>query len=305
VESVGPGLWWSWLDRDLSLVGTALLKAGDLVNVFVEQTVALIPSLATHLNPGVGIKPNFEMARNFRPIFHVNKSPDSPTDDFLKSIVAKSLNIPEDDIIDYDVSLMPNGKATICIENDLISSYRASVLAPAIVGLDSFVASKNPERGLNCFIAFDESASAGPKSSFLREILERIGCDSSFYRRSLLICNHNVANVNTLFMDSTNLGSGCLYLWDKGGVNWISYEGLGKLKGAAQRGGVELKQIVVDKLYSGQGMVGLVNEKLGISAVHVGIPVMGWRSVRELISWQDVVKLRKLVDVLYQDDVLR
>ncbi|XP_077235795.1 Zn-dependent exopeptidases superfamily protein isoform X2 [Tasmannia lanceolata] len=67
VQTYGAGLWHTWFDRDLSVAGRAILKAGDgsFIHklVKVKKPLLRVPTLAIHLDRSVntdGFKPNLE-----------------------------------------------------------------------------------------------------------------------------------------------------------------------------------------------------------------------------------------------------
>ncbi|XP_028553346.1 probable aspartyl aminopeptidase isoform X2 [Dendrobium catenatum] len=67
VQTYGAGLWHTWFDRDLSVAGRVILKAGDgsftHTLVKVKRPILRVPTLAIHLDRSVntdGFKPNLE-----------------------------------------------------------------------------------------------------------------------------------------------------------------------------------------------------------------------------------------------------
>ena len=185
VDFVGDGVWWSWIDRDLTVAGVAVVK-GQRKLVNLKKTVCMIPSLAVHLRPGSGLKGKFEKDQ-FKPIFSL-KDEGEECDTVLR-LVAENLGCAKEDVTDFELYLVPADKAEfVGFEKNMIFGYQIGALAGSVLGLDAFLKAGKPASGLNCFVSLrgvDAQGMGGVR--FFGNVLKRLGLPQTFYGRSLLV----------------------------------------------------------------------------------------------------------------------
>jgi aspartyl aminopeptidase len=118
-QPYGGGLWHTWFDRDLGIAGCVIVKSldGSIESrlVRIDKPIARIPTLAIHLTAGTErehFSPNLQehakalltMEKGF-----VNLKNDSKTNTrfhpYLLQLVAKSINVEVDSIIDMELQL--------------------------------------------------------------------------------------------------------------------------------------------------------------------------------------------------------
>lgn len=214
VETYGGGLWYTWLDRDLSVAGRAVVaKPGGGFEsrlVRIDRPILKIPSLAIHLNREVntqGLKLNAE--DHLAPILcstakaelegsnaavkssgpEIAGTGDATTrhHPLLVNILAKELSVRPGDIYDFDLSLYDTQPAAIggALEEHIYSP-RLDNLMMSYVSFEAFVqankAAENPLEGdssIRIAAAFDHEECGsdsvpGAGSSFLEDLLKRL-----------------------------------------------------------------------------------------------------------------------------------
>jgi aspartyl aminopeptidase len=148
VVGYGGGIWHSWFDRDLTVVGRALVKdARGVVSprlVNVQKAIARIPTLAIHLSQDderTAFKPNLQ--NHFPPLLatKIKEALWKPAPEagaaapaagcaarhtpLLMSIVAKSVGCAPEDIVDFELQLgdtQPSAVMGAC--DEFVSSGR-------------------------------------------------------------------------------------------------------------------------------------------------------------------------------------
>ena len=185
VSPHGEALWFSWLDKDIGLAGNVFTNDGTkLVNI---SPVGIIPSLAAHINSGVGSKPNFDIKENFNPVLNLVQ-PDHSTD--LIHILSNHLNIPPESILNYSLSVTDAQPPSLLgADKAFISGHRISVLSTALPTLNSFLRVK-PSKGTVIL-----SITSTPNSKFLHRVLKTVLTPSVYQ--------------NTLFINATNGRAKC------------------------------------------------------------------------------------------------
>ena len=175
VEGYGGMLCASWMDRPLSVAGRVAVRSGDRISlrlVDLKKPVAIMPSVAIHMNREANEKAHFDAASDMQPLFRdVNGSaPD------YASMIAEELQIKKEDILSSDLFLY-NPQPGICW-GDYVSSPRLDDLQCVYACLEGFLtAGKGKGAGIYCLFDNEEVGSRtkqGAESTFLFDVLERI-----------------------------------------------------------------------------------------------------------------------------------
>ncbi|OAY77622.1 probable aspartyl aminopeptidase isoform X1 [Ananas comosus] len=182
VQTYGGGLWHTWFDRDLSLAGRVILKAGDgsfmhkLVKV--RRPLLRVPTLAIHLDRSVnseGFKPNLE--NHLIPLLATKledaqtksedkvslaNSPKIAHHALLLKVLAEELKCNADEIVGMELNVCDTQPS--CLgggNNEFIFSGRLDNLASSYCALRSLVDScKSPgdlsnEKAIRMIALFD------------------------------------------------------------------------------------------------------------------------------------------------------
>lgn len=193
VEPYGGMIDYTWFDRPLYIAGRLLVRSGSRVEsklVETEGPVALIPSLAVHLNRGVndGFAP--DRARDVRPVVTAGALDAKG----LMNALAASAGVAADDIVAADLYLVNLDAPRIWgAARELVSAPRLDDLMCAHAALEGFLGVSSPS-SINVYALFDNeevgsNTKQGAMSTLLKDTLSRItaalGRDEEDYRRAL------------------------------------------------------------------------------------------------------------------------
>lgn len=230
VEAYGGAIDYTWFDRPLAVAGRVMVRNGSRVEsrlVATSEPVALIPSLAHHLQRGVneGFAPN--RAIDLCPLFSQGSAggqeeQGSVSSAFLE-LVAREAGVDADQILGHDLYLV-NLQAP-CIwgpAREFVSAPKLDDLMCAFTSLKAFVASENA-RSVTVFCCFDNEevgsgTKQGAKSTLLADTLQRLsaslGASAEDYRRalakSMLVSCDNAQAVHPAHPEKYDAGNRCL-----------------------------------------------------------------------------------------------
>ena len=199
VEAYGGMIDYTWFDRPLSLAGRVLVRgegdeAGRIESLLVslDRDVALIPSLAIHLDRGMNANFSPNRAVDLCPLFSAG---DLGAGSVLQ-LVADELGVAPERILGHDLFLVNRQAPRVWgAAHEFVSSPKLDDLMCAFTALKGFLAgAPGNEAAVSVYTCFDnEEVGSGTKqgamSTFLRDTLARIngalgGTDES-YRRAL------------------------------------------------------------------------------------------------------------------------
>ncbi len=193
VEAYGGMIDYTWFDRPLSLAGRVLVREGSRIEsrlLALDEDVALIPSLAIHLDRSVndGFAPN--RAVDLCPLVSAGELAPGALDDLL----ARSLGVEAEDVLARDLFLYSRQKGTIWgAAGEFVSSPKLDDLMCAFASLKAFLAARN-DACVNVWCCFDNeevgsNTKQGAMSTLLRDTLARLvralGMTGEDYHRAL------------------------------------------------------------------------------------------------------------------------
>ncbi len=177
VEKYGGMLCASWMDRPLSIAGVIGVRDGDgirMQSVVVDRDLAVIPSVAIHMNRNANDGAVYNPAVDMQPIFGSAES-QVTVDDLL----AEAAGVSPMDILSRQVWLYLREKPTVYgAEREFIGAARLDDLMCVSASLDAFIASE-PSAAMPVFALFDNeevgsATTAGADSDLLASTLDRI-----------------------------------------------------------------------------------------------------------------------------------
>lgn len=193
VEAYGGMIDYTWFDRPLSLAGRVLVRTGARVEsrlFSLDRDVAIIPSLAIHMNRDVNSAFAPNRARDLCPLISAGALPAGSLD----QMVADELGVNVADVLARDLFLVNRQRSCVWgAANEFVSAPKLDDLACAYTSLEAMLAQNN-ERDVSVYVCFDnEEVGSGTKqgamSTFLRDTLARVneglGFDDEGYRRAL------------------------------------------------------------------------------------------------------------------------
>ncbi len=313
VEVYGGVLLAPWFDRDLSLAGRVsyLTQDGKLASALVdfEKPVAIIPSLAIHLDRDVNSNRSINAQTQLPPVLMVVRENDQT--DFralLREQLHKQHGIEIREILDYEISCYDaQPPALVGIAEEFIASARIDNLLSCFVAVRALINantdSANGERSAMVMCSDHEevgSASvAGAQGTLLQAVLRRIAgsCDERYARmidKSLLISCDNAHGIHPNFADKHDANHGPLL--NRGPVIKINAnqryatnsETAAYFRQLCAKAGVPVQSFVVrSDMACGSTIGPIVATETGISTVDVGVPQWAMHSIRETAGSRD------------------
>ena len=142
VEPYGGMIQRSWLDRPLSVAGRALVRRNGRLEtalVNIDRDLAIIPSVAIHMDRDVNKSGALNAAVDLQPLF-------TQGDVTLRTLAAAELHVEESDLLDTELFLYPRMKAVrLGADGEFIASPRLDDLQCVFALLQGFLAAGDSE----------------------------------------------------------------------------------------------------------------------------------------------------------------
>jgi len=312
VEPYGGVLLNPWFDRDLSLAGrVSYLDSNDTIKdtlINVDKAIAIIPSLAIHLDEKANKDRTVNKQTDISPILTTNE--DFEFDEFLKWQLDKIGIKDVKELYASELSFYDTQKASLTgLNDDFIASARLDNLLSCYVGMLSICSIDEDKPML--FIASDHEevgseSTSGASGSFLENTLRRMFSDYEEYmqviRSSVLISADNAHAIHPNY-PSKHDKNHAPYI-NKGSVLKVNanqrYASNSKTISRFMNVASAIKEpyqtfVTRSDMGCGSTIGPLTATRLGIETLDVGLPTFAMHSVRELCGCDDAHSLYNII----------
>ncbi len=327
VEPYGGMILSTWFDRPLSIAGRVVLKGEDVftpktTTIDFKRPLAIIPNLAIHLNRTVNEGHKYSKQKEMMPLVSLIGE-DFNEKGYITSLVSKELDVPQDEILDYELFLYEAGRGCfVGAEEELLSAGRLDDLMMVYNSLQAFIdyANNDKLKGIKVLHLPDNEevgsrTGQGADSELLRDVLRRIcltlfKTDESFYsmcEKSVFMSAdlaHGLHPNYTEKHDPTNhpkLNKGVCLKYSANQKYSTTSVGAGIFDGLCREAGIEYQKFVNHSDVVGGSTIGaMVASQFNIPVIDFGVVVLGMHSTRELASVKDIYDCYKLFYKFYQ-----
>lgn len=323
VEVYGGVLLNPWFDRDLSMAGRVSFRdeTGNLRSSLIDfrEPIAVIPSLAIHLDRGVNDNRSINAQKDIVPIILQLAADELRSPDF-RALLATQLRAqyPEQsiaDVLDYEISLYDTqAPAIVGMQNDFIASARLDNLLSCYVGLRALLEADTQVSSILVCTDHEEVGSAsscGAKGPMLQQFLERLlpNVDERVrvIDRSLMISADAAHGIHPNFSDRHDENHGPLL--NRGPVIKVNAnqryattsESSALFRLLCEQVDVPVQAFVArTDMGCGSTIGPVVASEVGVKTLDVGVPLFAMHSIRELVGSQDVLYFYQVLREFYR-----
>lgn len=312
VERYGGMIMYSWLDRPLSLAGRVLVRCEGGVEerlVNIDRDLAVIPSVAIHLNRGVNDGYKF-----------------NPATDMLPLLCSESVSFREileseagGEVISHDLFLYNRDEPrSVGAKDELVLSPRIDDLASVFASLEGFLAASDTS-SVPVLAVFDNEevgseTKQGAASDMLIHTLFSIGGDNyrSMLDGSLML---SADNAHALHPNHPELSDKPNALLLGGGVA-VKYNANQRystdgLSAALFETLCERARVKTQNYYNradlpgGSTLGSIANTTVGLPTVDIGVPQLAMHSACECAALSDIVDMKNVMCTLFSSSIVK
>lgn len=319
VEKYGGMIYYSWLDRPLSVAGRVLVKTPEgmesaLVNI--DRDLLTVPSLAIHLNRGVNDGAKFNPAKDLLPLYAMN----GQKGDLVASVAAQ-LGVRSESILAHDLFLYnreegrrvgKEGEFILCPRLDDLGCVYSSTVAFLGAGASHAVpvlaVFDNEEVG--------SETKQGAASTFLRDTLFRIsGSDAALsvaLENSFMVSADNAhakhpASPEMSDPDNAPVLNGGVVIKYNANQRYAT-DGFSDalFRTICERAGVKVQSYCNRADLPGGSTLGSIsNTRVSVPTVDIGLPQLAMHSANETAGADDVDSMVRALTEFYSSSLMK
>ena len=315
VEKYGGMIYYSWFDRPLSLAGRVVLKTDGGIEtrlVNIDRDLAVIPSVAIHMNRAVNDGYKFNPAQDLLPLVGSLE-----TKGAVMKAVAEAADVCEADIISHDLFLYNRDSGRVFgVNNEYIISPRIDNLECVFASAKAFVSSKD-SASIPVLAVFDNEevgseTKQGAASTFFYDVLYRIAADSLLLKlkNSFMVSADNAHAKHPNhpeLADADNapmLNGGIVIKWNANQRYATDGVSAALFKSICDRCGAKTQSFYTRAdMMSGSTLGSISNTKVSIPTVDIGLAQLAMHSASEQTGVDDIYEMVKALTEFYGTSV--
>ncbi len=321
VEMYGGMNQKSWFDRPLGVAGKMIVKGEDtfMPNTILyksESPLAIIPSLAIHMDREVNKKGELDVAKELVPLISLQEDVD-----FLQRI-AEELQIAREDILDYDLFLYNMEQPVLCgLDRSLLVSPKLDNLTSVAALVSGLLqCEKVPDNTVDMMVVFDHEevgsrTEQGADSELLSMLLEKIGRTFGGTKDGMLaaarqsfLLSMDVAHAHHPNYEEKSDAVNKAYL----GCGFSLKRSIGRKYGTTAESGAVVKAIcekeqipytiAINKtgIPGGSTLGPIVTSHIPFPCADVGMPILAMHSATEVGAVKDYEALRTFAKAFFE-----
>lgn len=319
VEKYGGMIYYSWLDRPLSVAGRVLVRTPEgmeSILVDIDRDLLTIPSLAIHMNRGVNDGAKFNPAKDLLPLYTMG----GQKGDLVGEVAAK-LGVMSENILSHDLFLYNRDEGKrIGKSGEFILCPRLDDLGCVYSSTAAFLAADN-SHAVPVLAVFDNEevgseTKQGAASTFLRDTLLRIsGSDAALavaLENSFMVSADNAHAKHPAYPEMSDPDNAPLL---NGGVV-IKYNASQRyatdgfsdafFRTVCERAGAKVQSYCNRADLPGGSTLGSIsNTRVSVPTVDIGLPQLAMHSANETAGADDVEAMVKALTAFYSTSMLK
>jgi len=318
VEVYGGALLNPWFDRDLSIAGRLVYRDADQylkqTAVDFKEPVAMIPSLAIHLDREANSGRTVNAQKHIPPVLMLAPQADAKTD--FRALLAEKFLPAKSEVLDFELCFYDTQPAAMVgLKQEFLASARLDNLLSCYVATQALLAADGTNTSLMVCNDHEEVGSVsaiGADGPFLEAVVERIvqaeGSSSlnSVADKSLMISCDNAHAAHPNFADMHDVAH--MPLLNGGPVIKVNVKqryATTSVTSALFRELCDQVDVPVQTFVSrsdlgcGSTIGPITSSRLGIPTLDVGIPQLAMHSCRELTGSLDPERLTSVLEAFF------
>ncbi|ROS04701.1 aspartyl aminopeptidase [Sinobacterium caligoides] len=325
VEVYGGALLNPWFDRDLSLAGRASLtnSEGRLISVMVDfkRAIAVIPSLAIHLDRDANSKRTVNKQTDIPPVLALIEEDDDLNFDGILSqqVELDNPGVKVGKILDWELSFYDTQPAAITgLKQQFVSAARLDNLLSCYTGLQSLLGAGEEVTSLlvcNDHEEVGSNSAAGAQGPMLKHLLQRLfPKPEDFARvieRSMMISADNAHAIHPNYSDKHDgnhgpkINAGPVIKINTNQRYATNSETAALYRHLSDQVGVPVQSFVVrSDMGCGSTIGPITATELGVRTMDIGVPTFGMHSIREMGGVEDAFGLSRVCKAFFDTENL-